>query len=256
VGDKKYVVCSRCDYAATTEAVVTPAPPPGDPGAWPALSVHDTPDTPTIESLVALANAQRLGGRADWTAADTLKNVVVLLTHPDGSTEPLAVGLPGDRDVDPKRLDAQVAPAEWAPFEEKDFAAYPMLAKGCIGPAVLGLEKASGIRYLLDPSVAEGSAWVTGADEHGKHVFDLVLGRDFTAARPNQRYVGALTYLPVADGPNLYLATVIDLCSRKLAGWQIADHMRVGLVEDALRTAARDRGSLAGSVFHSDHGSV
>src|SRR5690606_13329056 len=69
----------------------------------------------------------------------------------------------------------------WAPFEEKDFAAYPVLAKGYIGPGVLGLEKASGIRYLLDPSIAEGSAWVTGADEPGRHVFDLVHGRDFTA---------------------------------------------------------------------------
>ncbi|RIK09716.1 MAG: proline--tRNA ligase, partial [Acidobacteria bacterium] len=75
----------------------------------------------------------------------------------------------------------QVAPAEWAPFAEEDFAAYPMLVKGYIGPKVLGSERASGIRYLLDPSVAEGSAWVTGADEHGKHVYDLVLGRDFTA---------------------------------------------------------------------------
>ncbi|GAB2527297.1 IS3 family transposase [Microbacterium petrolearium] len=95
----------------------------------------------------------------------------------------------------------------------------------------------------------------TVPDQSGRRFPDLI-GRDFTAEQPNQRYVGDITYLPIADGSNLYLATVIDLCSRKLAGWQIADHMRVGLVEDALRTAARDRGSLAGSVFHSDHGSV
>src|SRR5690606_10176863 len=102
-------------------------------------------------------------------------------THPDGTREPLAIGVPGDREVDPKRLDAQVAPATWAPFEEADFKAYPALVKGYIGPGVLGRDKASGIRYLLDPTIAEGSAWVTGADEPGKHVFDLVHGRDFTA---------------------------------------------------------------------------
>jgi transposase InsO family protein len=92
-------------------------------------------------------------------------------------------------------------------------------------------------------------------DQSGRRFPDLIQ-RDFTADGPNQRYVGDITYLPIADGSNLYLATVIDLCSRELTGWQIADHMRVGLVEDALRVAARDRGSLAGAVFHSDHGSV
>jgi prolyl-tRNA synthetase len=185
VGEDTFVRCEASGYAANVEAVVVPQAPPVDPAvvaATPAAHVEDTPDSPTIETLVAQANA--LHPRADgrrWAAADTLKNVVVMLTYPDGRTEPLAVGLPGDRDVDAKRLEAQVAPAQWAPFDEKDFAAYPMLAKGYIGPAVLGLERASGIRYLLDPSVAEGSAWVTGADEHGKHVFDLVVGRDFTA---------------------------------------------------------------------------
>ena len=84
---------------------------------------------------------------------------------------------------------------------------------------------------------------------------DLV-SRDFTAEEPNRLYVGDITYLPLADGRNWYLATVIDCCSRKLAGWALADHMRVGLVEDALRDAAATRGSLAGAVFHSDHGSV
>lgn len=92
-------------------------------------------------------------------------------------------------------------------------------------------------------------------DQSGRRFPDLIQ-RDFTADEPNRRYVGDITYLPINDGSNLYLATVIDLCSRKLTGWQVADHMRVGLVEDALRIAVRDRGSLAGAVFHSDHGSV
>jgi len=92
-------------------------------------------------------------------------------------------------------------------------------------------------------------------DQSGR-VFPDLIRRDFTAPAPNQKYVGDITYLPIADGTNLYLASVIDLCSRKLAGWQIADHMRTPLVEDALKAAARERGSLAGAIFHSDHGSV
>ncbi|WP_233703206.1 proline--tRNA ligase [Janibacter endophyticus] len=174
-------------YAANVEAVEIPQAAPVEVTAGPA-HVEDTPDTPTIETLVAALNRDhpRADGR-EWTAADTLKNVIVMLEHPadaehpEGRREPLAIGVPGDREVDPKRLETKVSPATPVAFEEKDFAAYPSLAKGYIGPGVLGGEKASGIRYLLDPSIAEGSAWVTGADEHGKHVIDLVHGRDFTA---------------------------------------------------------------------------
>jgi transposase InsO family protein len=83
-----------------------------------------------------------------------------------------------------------------------------------------------------------------------------LLNRDFTAPAPNRRYVGDITYLPLADGTNLYLATVIDCYSRRLAGWAVADHMRTELVADALKAARATRGSLAGAVFHSDHGST
>ena len=89
----------------------------------------------------------------------------------------------------------------------------------------------------------------------GQQVPDL-LHRDFTAPAPNCRYVGDITYLPIADGTNLYLATVIDCYSRRVAGWAVADHMRVELVQDALKAAAATRGSLRGALFHSDHGSV
>lgn len=82
-----------------------------------------------------------------------------------------------------------------------------------------------------------------------------LLRRDFTAPAPNCRYVGDITYLPLADGTNLYLATVIDCHSRRLVGWAVADHMRTELIEDALKDAQRTRGSLAGAIFHSDHGS-
>jgi transposase InsO family protein len=83
-----------------------------------------------------------------------------------------------------------------------------------------------------------------------------LLRRDFTAPAPNRRYVGDITYLPLADGTNLYLATVIDCYSRRLAGWSIADHMRTELVTDALKVAHSTRGSLTGAIFHSDHGST
>ncbi|KOS53044.1 integrase [Rhodococcus rhodochrous KG-21] len=96
----------------------------------------------------------------------------------------------------------------------------------------------------------------TTLPEQSGRKFPDLLERDFTAPAPNRRYVGDITYLPIADGTNLYLATVIDVCSRKLAGWAIADHMRTELVEDAMRAAWRERGSLRGTVFHSDHGSV
>jgi len=86
-----------------------------------------------------------------------------------------------------------------------------------------------------------------------QRVPDLI-NRDFTAAAPNQRYVGDITYLPIGDGSNVYLATVIDCFSRRLAGWAIAEHMRTDLITDALSAARHSRGSLAGAIFHSDHG--
>ncbi|SFO86635.1 prolyl-tRNA synthetase [Geodermatophilus dictyosporus] len=163
-------------YAANVEAVSTVVPEPVPLEGLPAAHVEDTPDTPTIETLVAVA--RQLFPDAGYTAASTLKNVVVTLVHPDGTREPLVVGLPGDREVDAKRLEAQVAPAEVEPFAE--FDAHPELVKGYIGPQVLGAGSASGIRYLVDPRVVPGTRWVTGANAPGKHVFDLVAGRDFT----------------------------------------------------------------------------
>jgi len=163
-------------YAANVEAVTTVVPDAVPVEGLPAAHVEDTPDTPTIETLVAVAT--ELFPDAGYTAASTLKNVVVQLRHPDGTAEPLVIGLPGDREVDTKRLEAQVSPAEVEPFT--DFAAHPALVKGYIGPQVLGADSPSGIRFLVDPRVVTGSRWVTGANEPGKHVFDLVAGRDFT----------------------------------------------------------------------------
>jgi prolyl-tRNA synthetase len=171
VGEDTFVGCTACDYAANTEAVRTPVPAVAEPATGP-LTVHDTPDTPTIASLVDLANARALDGRTDWTAADTLKNVVVTVHHPGGRTELLAIGVPGDREVDMKRLDAALAPATATLFD--DFASRPDLVKGYIGPQGIA------IRYLADPRVAPGTAWFTGANEVGRHATNVVAGRDFT----------------------------------------------------------------------------
>jgi prolyl-tRNA synthetase len=180
IGEDTYVECATCGYAANVEAVQVPAPAPQPYDDAPAAEVHDTPDTPTIDTLVAMLNERLPREDRAWTGADTLKNVVFLLTHPDGTTEPLAVAVPGDREVDEKRLEAAVYPAEFAPFTEADLARYPMLAKGYIGPGALGETSESKIRYLADPRVAEGTRWVTGADQPGRHVVGLVAGRDFT----------------------------------------------------------------------------
>jgi len=179
-GEDWFAQCPACGHAANIEAIRTPPRAASVDQSPPASHVEDTPDTPTIESLVTHLNSRPDLARRDghpWGAADTLKNVLVILTHPNGEREPLAVGVPGDRELDLRRLQAQVAPAEAAPFGEADFAARPQLVKGYIGPGVLGVSR--GVRYLVDPRVAPGSVWVTGADTAGRHVVGLVAGRDF-----------------------------------------------------------------------------
>ncbi len=169
-------------YSANVEAVEIPQAPEVDASGVPAAQVYDSLNAGTVATQAAELNEKhpRNDGR-EWGEGDILKNVVVMLVHPDGTREPLAVGLPGDREVDDKRLETQVKPAEVEPFTDADFAKHPALAKGYIGPGALGADKPAGIRYLLDPLVAVGSAWATGADERGKHVMNLVNGRDFTA---------------------------------------------------------------------------
>jgi len=182
-GEDTFARCPACGLAANTEALDVPVPPaPEGGGALPAAHVEDTPDTPTIASLVELLNARDDLRRPDrpWTAADTLKNVIVGLRHPDGRAELLAVGLPGDRELDMKRLAARLAPDEPEELGPGDLDDHSDLVRGYIGPGMLGTGSPSGVRYLLDPRVVPGSRWVTGADAPGRHVVDLVAGRDFT----------------------------------------------------------------------------
>jgi prolyl-tRNA synthetase len=181
-GEDSFVSCSECGYAANVEAVELRPPPPQDPAAWPSLEVLDTPDTPTIDTLAKFLQVD---------ASDTLKNVVLMLRWPDGSTEPIVVGVPGDREIDLKRLEANVSPAEVLPA---DVDTIDGLVKGYIGPQGLP----PGLRYVVDPLVVEGSSWVTGANQEGRHARNVVMGRDFVPA-------GVLPAAEVRDG---------DLCAR------------------------------------------
>ncbi len=180
VGEDTYVRCTHCDYAANVEAVQVRPPAAVADDDVPAAHAEQTPDTPTIQTLVDHLNDAYPRQDRPWQASDTLKNVLVMLKQPDGTAEPLAIGVPGDREVDQKRLEGQLEPIEVEPMSEEEFARHPALVKGYIGPGALGEKNASGIRYLVDPRVVAGTAWVTGADVPGSHVLDLVVGRDFT----------------------------------------------------------------------------
>lgn len=187
IGEDTFVR-SAGGYAANTEAVTTVPLPEL---SWEGVGepkVLDTPDCPTIESLVELFN--KVAPREDrtWAASDTLKNVVVKAVSPEGDAEILIIGLPGDRDVDMKRVEAALAPAEVEMATADDLAAFPELVAGYIGPEVIGPqssrrneENPTVLRYLLDPHVARGSVWISGANERDRHVMNLVYGRDFEA---------------------------------------------------------------------------
>ncbi len=186
VGEDTFVR-SPGGYAANVEAYVAPAPAAIDSSSAGPVTIFDSPETPTIATLVAHANAvvAKVDGR-DWTAADTLKNVVVARIHTDGTRDLVVVGIPGDREVDMKRLETALQPAEVEAATQDDFAKHPGLVRGYIGPwsangQVLGEESSTGIAYFLDETIAEGSSWITGANIDGKHVHSLVVGRDFSA---------------------------------------------------------------------------
>ncbi|MEF9872182.1 proline--tRNA ligase [Glutamicibacter sp.] len=191
IGEDTFVR-SAGGYAANVEAVTTVVPASIDYANAPAFEVVDTPDTPTIETLVAAANELRPRESGVWEAKDTLKNVVLAVTDPEGNRQLVVIGVPGDRQVDLKRVEATVgAPlgiigeVQVEAASGEDLAKHPELIAGYIGPgngldqAVLGTEGTSGITYLVDPRVVSGTSWITGANEKGKHVFGLVAERDF-----------------------------------------------------------------------------
>lgn len=176
IGEDTFVRCPESGYAANVEAVVTARPESLPTDGLPDAVVHETGNTPTIATLVEWANGADLGRTV--TAADTLKNVLLKVREPGGDWELLGIGVPGDREVDDKRLGAALDPIEYALLDDADFAKYPFLVKGYIGPKAL-LD--NGVRYLVDPRIVDGTSWITGADDKGKHVVGLVAGRDFVA---------------------------------------------------------------------------
>ncbi|MCW2504138.1 MAG: proline--tRNA ligase [Actinomycetia bacterium] len=162
VGEDTIITCSSCDYAANSEAVRI-APAPADTATYPPLEETPTPDTPTIASLAAYFGVD---------PAATLKNVLVTITDPAGKSEVAAIGVPGDREVDLKRLGALLEPSTVELFT--GFADRPDLVRGYVGP------QDRAFAYYADPRIAPGSAWITGANREGVHVRNAVAGRDFT----------------------------------------------------------------------------
>jgi prolyl-tRNA synthetase len=168
-GEDTYVLCPSCGYAANVEAMVTKVN-PVDSSGTPALEELDTPNTPTIDSLVQVLN-ERFGG--GFTGASTLKNVMLIA---DGKA--ISVLVPGDREVDLKRFQENLGGIhELRTFEDADFAKFPGLVKGYIGPQNA---QALGITVYADPHVAPGTSWVTGANKKDRHARNVVNGRDFT----------------------------------------------------------------------------
>ncbi len=171
-------------FAANVEAVKFAPAKAVDSSANPPAEVHASPNTPTIQTLVDFSNANHPRSGSLWSAGDTLKNVVLALVSPEGKRRLVVVGIPGDREVDAKRAEAWFAPDEVEQATEADFAKHPILVKGYIGPTkagqqFLGEKAESKLPYFVDPRIAKGSAWITGANENEKHIWNLTYGRDF-----------------------------------------------------------------------------
>ena len=194
-GEDTYVLCPKCGFAANVEAMVTKVA-PADASGVPALEELDTPNTPTIDSLVDVLNSKFGGG---FTGASTLKNVLLMADN-----KAISVLVPGDREVDLKRLQAGLPGVEeLRVFEEADFAKHPGLVKGYIGPQDAGK---FGITVYADPRVAPGTSWVTGANKKDRHARNVVNGRDFTP----DAYVEAAEIREGDSCPECSTAVVID----------------------------------------------
>src|SRR3954454_13508131 len=205
-GEDTFVQCTNCDYTANTEAVEIAVPESGATASHPAQQVLDTPDTPTIDTLVTVVREQGF----DVDASATLKNVVLKTQAPGSDTwDLLVIGVPGNREVDVKRIAGQLEPVEVAQADGEDIANEPRLVRGYIGPQVLA---DIGVRYLVDPLVVPGSAWVTGANEPDKHAAHVVRGRDFEPA-------GELGAVEIRDG---------DRCARCGSPLVVARGIEIG----------------------------
>ena len=194
-GEDTYVLCEKCGYAANVEAMKTTVA-EVDASGVPPLEVVDTPNTPTIDSLVEILNERYGGG---FTGADTLKNILLVA---DGKT--ISVLVPGDREVDMKRLEANLpGVSEIRLFEDEDFAKNPNFVKGYVGPQDA---QKLGITVYADPRIAPGTSWVTGANKNGCHALNVVNGRDFTV----EKYIDAAEVRQGDACPECEAPVVID----------------------------------------------
>ena len=183
IGEDSFVR-SAFGFAANVEAVRFAQSPSITPNNQAAVD-HASPNTPTIATLVSFSNENHPKADGTWEASDTLKNVVLALIAGDGKRRLVTVGIPGDREVDQKRAEAWFG-CDVEQANEADFKSHPELVKGYIGPRkdskqFLGLEAESKIEYLLDPRIAEGSSWITGANKDQMHTWYLTFGRDFSS---------------------------------------------------------------------------
>ena len=183
IGEDSFVR-SAAGFAANVEAVRFQQS-PAVTTSGPASVDHASPDTPTITRLVKFSNENHPKENGPWQASDTLKNVVLALIAGDGKRRLVTVGIPGDREVDQKRAEAWFG-CDVEQANEADFKNHPDFVKGYIGPRkdskqFLGLEAESKIEYLLDPRIAEGSSWITGANKDQMHTWHLTFGRDFSS---------------------------------------------------------------------------
>ncbi|MGA0079664.1 MAG: proline--tRNA ligase [Candidatus Nanopelagicus sp.] len=194
-GEDTYVLCNSCGYAANVEAMVTKVDTfTGEKVG--AIEVLDTPNTPTIDSLVELFNTKY---SANISAANTLKNVLIMADE-----KPISVLVPGDREVDLKRLGANLAGVkDLRLFEDADFAKYPKLVKGYVGPQDA---KELGLKLYADPRVVEGSHWITGANKKDKHAKNVTCGRDFKV----EQYVEAAEVKAGDNCPKCAKPVIID----------------------------------------------
>ena len=180
-------------YAANVEAVTTVVPDSLPLEGQPEAHVEHTPDSATIETLVQRSDEMHPKDDGPWSAAETLKNVVLAVTTPEGERRLVVIGLPGDRGVDLKRVEAGIGAligvggeVEVEQATEADLAKHPQIVKGYLGPGLsleeplLGVKSTTGLPYYVDPRVVPGSRWLTGANIADRHVYDLVAGRDFT----------------------------------------------------------------------------
>ena len=194
-GEDTYVLCKACGYAANVEAMICKvAPFKGEKVG--AIELLDTPNTPTIDSLVEILNKKY---SASITAANTLKNVLIMADE-----KPIAVLVPGDREVDLKRLAANLPEIkDLRLFEDADFAKYPKLVKGYVGPQDA---KALGVSVYADPRVNQDSVWVTGGNKKDVHARNVVCGRDFQV----EHYVQAAEVKAGDNCPSCDKPVIID----------------------------------------------